>query len=801
MLKAPAFTVAAVLTLALAIGANTAIFTVVNGVLLRALPYRDAGRLVHVSGTEPYNPLAGTSYRSFELWKTRSRSFEDMAVYYKNTGFSRVVISGLQEPEAVQAGFSSANFFPLLGVPPKIGRVFTPGEEQWRNRVAVISEPLWRRWFGSAEDVIGKTLRVDDKPFTVIGVMPAEFQFPGTDTQLWMPITTNNRWGELMVCDPNHGRGFYMRFNVVARLKAGVSRQAAQKEMSRIVAQLEQQDPDLNMGAGIQVAPIRLEIAENARLALLVLVGAVMFVLLIACSNVANLTLARTATREREMAIRMALGARRRRLICQLLVESATLSVISGLLGVALASVAVRVLVMHGPPNLPRLNEAGIDGPVLAFTMGISILAAIFFGLMPAWKASDADPIDSLQAAGRSASQSAGRSRTRHVVVVFECAVSVVLLAGTGLLLRSLAAIESVDPGFRPQHVLTMRLEFPANTPDARKTAFFKELYEQIRALPGVQRVGGISRLFELGTASSVALRAVEGRDLPANREFSVTWSTINGEYFEAMGVPLLQGRFFSHDDGPNSPHVAIIDQSMARQYWPSQDPIGKRFKGQDRRGANDDWLTVIGVVGDKRRNGLENRPGSHVFEWEDQAGHINPDLVVRTSGDPLSLAAAVRAAVRSIEPGAVIVDLTTLQQQLDQQTAPRRYQTWVLSIFAALAVILSGTGIYGVMHYSVAQRRHEIGVRMALGATAQSVLRMVLRQGLTLALIGVAAGLVGSWWLARLLKSMLYAVKPADPLTFAGVTTLLLAVALTATAVPAWRAARVDPSASLRDE
>jgi predicted permease len=801
MLEAPVFTLAAVLTLVLGIGANTAIFTVVNAVLLRPLPYRDSERLVQVSGAEPSTPIAGTSYRSFELWKSQSRSFEDMAVYYKNTGFSRVVIGGIQEPEAVQAGFTSANFFSLLGVLPKIGRVFTSDEEKSRDRVALISEPLWRRWFGSATDVIGKTLRVDDKLFTVIGVMPSAFQFPGTDTQLWMPITTHGRWSEQMTRDPNHGRGFYMRWNMAARLKTRVSKEAAQAEMSRIVAQLEQQDPDLNMGAGVSVVPFRVEIAQSARLALLVLLGAVMFVLLIACSNVANLMLARAAIREREMAIRAALGARRSRLIRQLLVESVTLSVISGFFALALAAVAVRVLVVHGPANLPRLNQAGVDGSVLAFTLSSSMLAAIAFGLLPAWKASAADPNDALKAGGRTSSGFAGQSRVRSLLVVFECSLSVVLVTGSGLLLRSLATIGAVDPGFRPQHLLTMRLDLPAKMPDERRTAFYKELFEQIGALPGVQRVGGVSRLFDLGAAPNLALRVVEGRESePANREFSVSWSTVSGEYFEAMGVPLLNGRFFSHQDGPNSPLVAIIDESMARQYWPNQDPVGKRFKGQDRRGGNDDWLTVIGVVGDMRRHGLENQPRPHVFEWDDQT-HVAPELVVRTAGEPSRLALALRTAVRSIEPSVVIVSIMTMEQQLDQQTAPRRFQTWLLGIFALLAVVLAGTGIYGVMHYSMTQRTREIGVRMALGATTQNVLRMMLGQGLTPALIGVAVGLVGSWWLTGLLKSMLYAVTPTDPLTFISVAALLLGVALSATAVPAWRATRVDPSASLRHD
>jgi len=805
MLQAPAFTLAAVLTLVLGIGANTAIFSVVNAVLLRPLPYRDSERLVQVAGAEPSTPIAGTSYRSFELWKSQSRSFEDMAVYYKNTGFSRVVIGGIQEPEAVQAGFTSANLFSLLGVPPKIGRVFTSDEEKGRDRVALISEPLWRRWFGSAPDVIGKTLRVDDKLFTVIGVMPSKFQFPGRDTQLWMPITTHGRWAEQMTRDPNHGRGFYMRWNMVARLKMEVSKEAAQAEMSRIVAQLEQQDPDLNMGAGVSVVPFRVEIAQSARLSLLVLLGAVMFVLLIACSNVANLMLSRATTREREMAIRAALGAGHSRLIRQLLVESTMLSVISGFFGLALAAVAVRVLAVHGPANFPRLDQAGVDGSVLAFTMSISMLAAIAFGLLPAWKASAADPggrlSDALKAGGRTSSGFAGQSGVRSLLVVFECSLSVVLLTGSGLLLRSLVAIGAVDPGFRPEHVLTMRLDLPAKMPDERRTAFYKELFEQVGALPGVQRVGGVSRLFDLGPAPNLALRAIEGRESePANSEFSVSWSTASGEYFEAMGVPLFKGRFFSHQDGPNSPLVAIIDESMARQYWPNQDPVGKRFKGQDRRGGNDDWLTVIGVVGNMRRHGLENQPRPHVFEWDDQT-HVAPELVVRTAGEPSRLAVALRTAVRSIEPSVVIVSIMTMEQQLDQQTALRRFQTRLLGIFALLAVVLAGIGIYGVMHYSMTQRTREIGVRMALGATTQNVLRMVLRQGLTPALIGVAVGLVGSWWLTGFLKSMLYAVTPTDPLTFISVAALLLGVALSATAVPAWRATRVDPWASLRHE
>jgi predicted permease len=774
MRRNPGFTAVAVFTLALGIGANTAIFSVVNAVLLRPLPYNDPGRLVE---------LSTISYDHFEFLKRGSHSFEHMAVYYRNTGWSRVTLTGIDEPESFQAAFVSTDFFPTLGVAPAIGRVFTAAEESKRERVTVLSDALWRRRFSATQDVVGKTLEIDGANFQVIGVMPPEFQMPAREAQFWAPIGTNRYWLDRPRPDGVHSSGFYLRWNILGRLKPGVDIRSAQAEMNGFATQLERADPELNKGLALTLLPLRIELGGSTRLALLVLLGAVALVLLIACSNVANLVLARGATRGREMAIRTALGAARARLIRQLLTESLSLASIAAVAGLGIAALGVRALVAFGPPDIPRLEQTGIDGGVLAFTLGISLLAAIFFGLMPAWKIS----------------QTAAKSRARRLkpaLVVFEFALSVVLLTGAGLLIRSILAIEAVDPGFTPQHILTMRVVL--------RPASYEPLLQRMRALPGVQSVGGTQNLFELQTQNQagLGLRAVEGHEPePPNRRTGVTWPTVSGDYFLAMGVRLLRGRTFSNRDGADSPLVAVIDESLARHYWPGEDPIGRRFKGQDSRGKHDDWLTVIGLVGDMRRHGLERQPSPHVFEWYKQSGGFPRDLVVRTAGDPVRLVAALRGAVRDLDRTAVISSIETMEQQLGEQIAPRRFQTWLLALFSLLALVLASIGIYALMHYSVAHRTHEIGIRMALGARMGGVLAMVMRQGLSLCLLGLAVGLAGAWWISRLFASLLYGVTPADPLTFAVVSALLIFVAALASLIPAWRASRVDPLVALRHE
>jgi predicted permease len=791
--KSPAFSVIAVLTLAMAIGANTAIFSVMEAVMLRPLPYKDPGRLVRSTVSAIYTDL--------EAWKSQSRALEDMAIYFRNSGRSRVTLTGVTEPESVQGGFVSANFFPLLGVAPVIGRWLTSDEVGRRERVAVLSDGLWKRRFGASPDAVGKQLQIDGMNFQVIGVMPAAFQFPARDVQFWSPITTNRYWGEVVPFDLNHNWGYWARWNAVGRLRQGVTLEQANSEMAVIKKRLERGAPDRVRLTEIRMAPLRVDLSANTRLAIYVLFGAVSFVLLIACSNVANLVLARGAVRGREMAVRTAMGAGRTRLIRQLFTESAVLALFSGCIGLFLARFGILALVPYGPTDLPRLDEASLDLGVLAFMLAISLCAAVLFGLAPAWKISRSDPNEWLKSGARGASGAIGLARTRAVLVMTQFALSVVLLTGAGLLVRSFLAVEAVDLGFRPEHVLTMEIALPAGSSDAREHELDTLTLSRVRSIPGVSAVGAINGLFEK-QPDDFGVRVVEGRaPEPQTGLAPLTWDNVRGDYFQAMGARLLRGRLFTEQDGVDSPLVVVVDESMARRFWPREDPIGKRLKGFDKRGHNDEWATVIGVVEDTRRHGRDQTPAAHIYEWYKQSGHATRDLVVRTAGDPKALAGTLRNVVRNLDPSAILSQVTTLDQLLSDQLAPRRFQTWLLSLFSLMAVVLASVGIYGVMHYSVAQRTHEVGIRMALGARPANVVRMVIGQGLLLAAIGLGAGLAGSWWLTRLLSSLLFGVTPSDPVTFIAVSILLVVVAILASSIPAWRAARVDPIAALRCE
>jgi putative ABC transport system permease protein len=798
----PGFTAVAILSLALGIGANTAIFSVLYAVMLRPLPYRDPNQLVLIFSKGHEDQREPILLDDFAILKSQSQSFESMSIFYKNTGISRVNLTGAAEPEVAQGGFVSADFFPLMGMAPQIGRLFNPEEETQRDRVVILSQGLWNRRFGGAPDVEGRTLQIDGADFKVIGVMPATFQFPARETQFWAPITTNRHWLDRPALNNIHVRGLYARWNVVARLKPDVSLQQAQAEMNVLAKRLEEVNPDLNKGKGVNALPLRVELNSNTRLALFVLLAAVSFVLLIACGNVANLILARGTSREREMAIRTALGAGRVRLARQLFTESVILSMLSGCLGLYLAAVGVPALIALAPPDIPRLEESGLNSMVLAFTLGISLLAAIICGLGPAWKISQSDPSKSLKSGSRGSSGTIAFCHARGLLVITEFALSVILLTGAGLLIRSFLAIQAVGPGFEPEHALTMRVALPADAQATRRTAFLDSVVERVRALPGVRAVGAIDGLFQLGGVNTLGLRSVEGRAVePREQWTALTWKTISGEYLQAMGAPLLRGRFFSDEDGPNSPLVAIINESMVRRYWPDEDPIGKRFKGQDPRGRNDDWLTVIGVVGDMRSHGLERQPTPYVFQWHKQSGDIPSDLVARTTGDPAKFAMTLRGAVRSLDQTAILSRVTTMEEQLSEQMAPRRFQTSLLTLFSIIALALASIGVYGVMRYLVVQRTHEIGIRMALGAQIRDVLRLIIGEGIRLALVGALIGLGAAWALTRLMKNLLFGVSPTDTLTFIAIPLLLMLVALLACWIPARQATKVDPLVAIRNE
>ena len=796
------FTIIVVTTMAVGIGATVAMFSLVYAVLLRPLPYKDPSRLVLLGDSDQRSTLYGTTYTDYQEWKGANHVFDDLAIHYRNSGWSQVLLRSGEDRMIVQGGFVSANFFSVMGVSPLVGRGFTAKEEDGRSQVVVISYALWEKQFAASSAAIGNFVDIDSTRFQVIGVMPRTFRFPDENIQFWAPITTNRHWSERPVPDTTHAPGFYLRWNVVGRLKAGVDLRTAQAEMTLVDRRVRERSPDQRQSPlfnelVFNLQPVGTKLTASTRRALVILLCAVSFVLLIACANVANLTLARGTARDHEMAVRRALGATRTALIWQLLTEGVVLSLLAGCLGVLLSYFAVKLFVAFAPKGIPRLDESTIDPMVMGFAFGIALLSALLFGAFPAWKSSRSLPNSVLKGSSTTLTVSPRAKYAGAALVIAEFAISTVLLSGAGLLIRSFLAIYAVDPGFRADHVLTLHV----NGGDVN---FYKRLVEEVRYLPGVRAAGASSELFELDLPSINGLRSVEGQEPePRDHWSSLTWSGISGEYFQAMGVPLVKGRFFSDSDNADSMLVAIVDESLARRYWPNEDPLGKRFKGQDLRGKNDDWLTVIGVVKDMRTHGLERAPTPHVYEWAAQSGPTagTPDIIVRTSADPVALAASVRRVVRSINSGPVITSMATLNQELDDQLWVRRFETWLLGLFAAIALLLASIGIYGLMQYSVVQRTREIGIRMALGAETHQVLKMVLKQGVTLGIVGLSSGVVGAFLLTRFLSSMLFGITPSDPATFAGTSIVLLLTAIAATLIPARRATTINPLVALRCE
>ncbi len=794
LLRTPGFTAVALLVLVLGIGANTAIFSVVHAVLLRQLPYKDAQRLTMVwldnrrLGLKEDLP----SYPMFEDWKKQSRLFEDMAIFSR----SMSSLTGADEPEQVREARVAANFFPLLGVRPMLGRTFSPDEDQeGRDRVAVLSHGLWVRRFGADSNVLGKNLIRDSRNYTVVGVMPPEFRFPDKTTELWIP---------LVVPPQARGARFGFWLWIVGKLKPGVTVEQAQTEMSGIGSRLEQQYPE-GAGYGVYVVPLHRQLVGNIRPALLILLGAVVFVLLMACANVASLLLARASAREREIAIRAAIGAGQGRLIRQLLTESVLLSAVAGAIGVLVAVWGVSVLVSLSPQDFPRLDEIRIDAPVLAFTLGLSLLTGIVFGLAPALQFSRWAVSETLKETGRTLGSSLRARYLRGALVAGEIALALVLLAGAGLLIRSFLRLQAVDPGFQPQRVLTMRLISPRSKypQGPQVAALFQQLLQRIGAMPGVQSAAAVSDIFLSKTPNSGDF-TIEGRPpKPLTEQIEATIDVISPNYFAAMGVPLRHGRWFTDQDGRDTPRVVIINETMARWFWPDEDPIGKRFTFGGPQSQR--WMTIVGVAGDMRRQGLDRPARAETFVPHAQNPRGLMTLVVRGApsgpADALALAAGVRAEIRAVDKDLPIFDVSTLDRQIGESVAQRRVNTLLLGLFAGLALVLAAVGVYGVVAYAVTQRTHEIGVRMALGAAPDDVLRMVLRHGALLAGTGVTAGLVASLALTRLMTGLLYGVSATDPGVFAAVALGLATVSLLAAWIPARRATRVDPMVALRYE
>ncbi|HEX8163400.1 MAG TPA: ABC transporter permease [Pyrinomonadaceae bacterium] len=791
--KNPGFTAVAVIALALGIGANSAIFSVVNAVLLRPLPYKDPERIVMVWEDDSRHgyPRDTPAPANYVDWRDQNKVFEDMAAIAE-LSFN---LTGAGEPERLDGRRVSASFFPILGVEPQLGRRFTPEEDRpGENHVVILSHGLWQRRFGSDAGIIGKTITLNGYSFAVVGVMPQSFQFPTREDQFWIPIAFTQQEAAR--------RGSHF-LEVIARLKPGVTLEQARAEMSTIAGRLQQQYPAENTELGAAVVPLHEQLVGNIRTALLVLLGAVGFVLLVACANVANLLLARAAGRQKEIATRVALGASRLRLVRQFLTESVLLAAVGGVVGLLLSAWGVRLLKAFIPENISQAGEITVDLKVLLFTLLISLLTGLVFGLAPATQATKLNLNETLKEGGRDSAAGSRGNRIRGVLVVSEVALSLILLIGAGLLINSFLRLRNVDPGFHTDNLLTMSVSLPAQKyPDhARRSAFYTEMIRRVEALPGVRSAAITSQipLVKQGDTGSIT---VEGRpDPPRGQANMVAMRIVSPHYFQTMSIRLLRGREFGDQDRADAPAVAVISEGMARRYWPGEDPTGKRIcPGKPE--SPDDWVTVVGVVNDVQQFGLDAESKPQMYLTYQQSGYFSPrHLVVGTNVEPTSLASAVRGAVWGIDPDQPVSNISTMEEVLSESIARQRFSTLLLGVFGVVALVLAAVGIYGVMSYSVSQRTHEIGIRMALGAQTGDVLKLAVGQGLKLVMIGVGVGLAASVVLTRVMSSLLFGISSTDPATFAVISLVLVGAGVLASYIPARRATKVDPMIALRYE
>ena len=789
LFKNPSFTFIAVLALALGIGANTAIFTVVNAVLLRPLPYKDPDRLMTIweDASKVGFPHNTPSPANFLDWQNQNQLFEGMAALHRQT-FN---LTGIGEPERIDGRRVSANLFALLGVDPQLGRGFFHDEDQpGGNRVVMLSDRLWKRRFSADPSIVGKTLSLNGQAYTVVGVMPQRFEFPSRDDELWVPLA--------FPPEEAARRGSHY-LEVIGRTKPGITPQQAQAEMNTIGSRLEQQYPDSNSNIGVTVIPLHEDLVGEIKPALLMLLGAVGFVLLVACANVANLLLARAAVRQKEIAVRMALGASRWRLVRQFLAESVLLGALGGVFGLALSFVALLVLRTFIPEEISQGTAITIDGRVLGFTLLISVLTGLIFGLAPAAQKSELN--DALKEGGREGGSGSRGKRIRGLLVIAEVAVCLILLIGAGLLINSFLRLRTIDPGFQTDRLLTMSVVLPQlKYPDrAKRAAFYTEVLQKVESLPGVKSAGVVNWIPLVFQGDSIGI-SIEGQPNPiASQRPNAATRIISPHYFSAMGMRLLKGRSLDERDKATSPAVSVISEAMARRFWPDQDPIGKRFTPGDPTRA-DQWIEVIGVVNDIRQFELTAEPRPQIYLTYEQVGFLAPRfLVVNTDVDPTSLAASIRQAVWEVDRDQPVSNIATMEEVLSDSIARQRFSMLLLAIFAGIALVLAAVGIYGVMSYSVAQRTHEIGIRMALGAQTGTVLKLAVGYGLKLVLAGIVIGLVAAFLLTRVMSTLLFGVTPTDPATFAVISLILIVVALVASYIPARRATKVDPVIALR--
>ena len=793
LLKNPAMTLIALLALTLGIGANTAIFSVVNAVLLRSFPYKDAEQIVLVwekkqGGRTDQNVI---NLGNFSDWKDQNQVFSDMAVFFDRS-FN---LTSDGEPEEIPVQFATTNLFSVLGTNALLGRTFQaddggPGSQG----VAIISYALWQRRFGGDAQIVGRQISLNNQPTTVIGVMPANFGWhiqKGTQVSkpadIWSPFQITNDF-----------RGRRGRFaSSVARLKPGVTIQQAQTEMDTIAARLAQQYT-FNTNWGVNVVPLRTQFTGEIRRPLLILLGAVGFVLLIACANVANLLLARASARRREIAVRAGLGASRWRITRQLLTESVMLSVIGGTLGVLVAWWGTKALVALSPPALIDLKSVSVNLPVLGFTLALAVLTGLIFGLAPAFEATRFDLHDSLKEGGKNVG--GGGHQLRNVFVITQVALALVLLVGAGLLVRSLNRLQSVDPGFNAQNLLTVRVSLPIAKyeEDPKRIAFFQQAIERMKAIPGVEGVGAINTPPFTGLYSGTTVE-VDGEKLPPGQELKTGVCVTDANYFQAMQIPLKQGRLFTQQEATEMRHVVLVNEAFVRKNLGGANPLGRKLTiyMKDENVPTE----IIGVVGDHKHLGLDTAVEPVSYWSHPELVYPGMTLVVRTNGDASAVAGPAREVIRALDPQQPIGEISTMESLLSVSVARSRFSAWLLAVFSVVALVMAAVGIYGVMSYSVLQRTHEIGVRMALGAQRFDVLKLVVRKGIVLAVIGVAVGLAASFAVTRLLATLLFEVTTTDAATFAGVSVGLFLITLLACYVPARRATRVDPLKALRYE
>ncbi|HSO75690.1 MAG TPA: ABC transporter permease [Blastocatellia bacterium] len=796
--KNPGFTLVAVMTLALGIGANTAIFSVVSGVLLRPLPYSDPGRLVQFWETNPLKGWTQATVAPANLfdWQEQNQSFEDIAAYMgsdtKDAGMSNHFLTGEGEPERVRGLHVTGNLFSVLGVSAARGRTFTPEETLAGNhRVTVLSHDLWQRRFGGDPSILDQTISINGANRTVIGVMPEGFYFPSKQIELWVPMG----WEHAQIARLR--RPHFLR--AIGRLKPGVSIEQARGDMTSIATVLEGQYPDTNTQMGVGLGPLQEWIVGDSRPALLVFLAAVGLVLLIACANVSSLLLARAEARRKEIAIRVALGAGRWRIIRQLLSESLLLALLGGTIGIFLAVWARKLLLVLGARHIPRIHEISLDAAALGFTLAITLIAAVLAGLLPAWQVSRQELTGALKD-GQKGAGGSQRSGLRSLLVVSEIALSFMLVIGAGLLIKSFIRLMQVDPGIDPDNVLTLRVDLPGSKypEDHQKAAFYEEIERRISGLPGVESVGATTCL-PLEGYRWTGDATVEGRPVDDYLR-ELRHKTVTAGYFRTLKIPLLSGREYDGRDTTTSPKVAVVNEAFARWAFPNEDSIGRRVKFS-KPTIDSPWFEIIGVVRGEKQDGLDKDIKPEVYEAQSQNVESQLVMVVRTNGNPMNLAGAVREEIRAVDRDLPPYDIKPMNEVLSASFARQRFTVTLLGVFALLALGLAAIGIYGVVAYSVTQRTYEIGLRRALGAQSGDVLKLVGRQLARLAVTGIGLGLAASIALTRLIASLLFDVSATDPATFAAVALLLGGVALLAASIPARRAVKVDPMVALRYE